>query len=203
MIATLSDSLSGLVHVVCRDDDGSLLGHGANEIPYEYSALRIETCSPARQNTAMSGSCTRARATLSRLFMPPAHAARNRPALAGQAEAIQQIKPVSLRLPRRKPVRHADEDKLLDAGQPSPVDQLLWTQSDARPGIRPRGLSVESDLPGGWRQKTTQHADGRRLPRPVRPEEAEHLPTSDLEVDAVDGNEGHQNACEAQSPALP
>ncbi len=65
--------------------------------------------------------------------------------------------------------------------------------------------------PGGRPEEAAEHADGRRLSRAVRPDEPEHLPFPDLEVEGTDGFDILESPAEApgldgefrHGPALP
>ena len=55
-------------------------------------------------------------------------------------------------------------------------------------GAAPRGRSrARSAVAAGRVDQAREHLEGRRLPRPVGPEERDHLARLDREADAVDG----------------
>ena len=68
--------------------------------------------------------------------------------------------------------------------------RFLQRDADASPHLGRVALHVEAvdvGAAGGGAQQRGEHADRRGLAGAVRPEEAEHLPALDGEVDAVDG----------------
>ncbi|MNT22526.1 hypothetical protein D3C72_1579130 [compost metagenome] len=65
-------------------------------------------------------------------------------------------------------------------------------------GLRRNGQAQHFDLARAWFKQPAQHADGGRLARPVRAEEAVYLPARHLQVDVVH----RQQIAEAAAQAL-
>jgi hypothetical protein len=99
---------------------------------------------------------------LDELVAPPRVEAAAQPAQQVDRLAARQVRP------QRDVARHVREP---------PVQ---------RDGVAPRVAAQQPDVAGVGAQQAEQHADRRRLPRAVGPEEPVHLAGRDVEVEAVE-----------------
>ena len=124
---------------------------------------------------------------------PPLHAARVGPDLpvAGRGEPDAGEQCVDQRLPLRSadPVQRRLQAQVLATGQERVERRLLQRRADRRADLRPLPHDVEAGhrRPAGrGREERRQHVHRRRLPGPVRAQEAVDLAGRDRQVDPVD-----------------
>src|SRR5215212_4674375 len=97
--------------------------------------------------------------------------------------------PTPLALLPREPVQCGLEAKVLAASQERIQRRLLQRRTYRGPHLRPLVHDVVAGHGGRatrGRKERRQHQNGRRLPRPVRPQEAVDLAWLDAQVYAVD-----------------
>ncbi len=153
---------------------------------------RISMSTPAVGSSRISrrGSCTSARAIISRRFMPPDRRASQPVAAVPE----RQLRQVFLDALARELARDAVETRLVDddgLGRLEQVEvQLLRHHADAGLGSLELGVEVvaeHADLARGLVDQRGDDADQRALAGAVRPQHREEVALFDLEIDALQG----------------
>ena len=184
--------LLGLVHVVGRQDErrASLL-EPVEAVPDEVACLWVEASRrlveehEARLIDQRAGD-----------RQAPLHAAGQRLDLGigaiGQLDELEQVGGPPARLAPGQVEVAAIDDEVVAGGHLLVEPIFLGDDADPRPDRRTAGVRIhpeDPELATRPRRDAADHAHRRRLPRPVRAEEAECLATRDVEVDRVDGRE--------------
>ena len=151
---------------------------------------RISMSTPAVGSSRIRsrGSCTSARAIMSRRFMPPESERAIGVALVPELELLQ----VFLRALDGEPAGNAVEARLVHDDREHLLElvevDFLRHQADAGLGPVERAVDVVAehrDRPAGLPDQRHDDADGRRLARAVRAEQREEVAFGDVEVDAA------------------
>ena len=111
----------------------------------------------------------------------------------GQPDAPDQLLSAGRYLARRDAVKRRLELDQLATGHQRIEGRLLEGDADVPSDVRGLGSDVEpgdAGRPAGRAKQRDEHPHGRRLPSPVRPEEAVDLAGRDLEIDAGDRLDG-------------
>src|SRR5215212_10937746 len=106
-----------------------------------------------------------------------------------EPDALQELLPAPPALLAREAVQRGLQVKVLAALQERVERRLLQRRPDSGPHLRPLVHDVVAGYGGRatrGRKERRQHQNGRRLPRPVRPQEAVDLAWLDAQVYAVD-----------------
>jgi len=124
---------------------------------------------------------------------PSAHAARVDGGAAvgglGELEALQQLARAGSRLGARQPVQPADHLQVLAAGELAVDRRELAGQADLAPhreGLPDHVVAEHAGLARRRLEQRGEDADQRGLARPVGPEQPEHHPRGDVELEAVE-----------------
>ena len=180
----------GLLQVLGREEDGDSLlgGQPADLLPEGRAALDVE---PSRR--LVEEEDARPVDECQRQVEPPSHAAGVVAHFAlrrlREADPLEQLGGPSPALGLVQPVQGGLQSHVLAAAEQRVECRLLQRRPDRGAHPRPFADDVEARHPrrprGRWQQRR-QHQHGRRLARPVGPEEAVDLALLDSQVDSVD-----------------
>jgi tumor protein p53-inducible protein 3 len=174
-----------LVHVMRRKQNGSTpLTESLHDVPQLQTALRIEAARGLveEQDVRLADESTRDSKTL---FLTAGEFSNAGIQLLVEREVVQQIAGI-----RPVPIEGAEQPQRLEHGEL--LAELRFLQRDAHAlaqlslMLLPREAE-NTDLASVRRVDPFEDLDRRRLARAVRPEQPEALPTTDLQIEAVDG----------------
>src|SRR5215208_3144678 len=189
----------GLVHVVRRHQHRHpAAGEIVDQLPEGAARRRVHAGRGLVQEEhlrAVRGGAGQGDA----LLPPAAQRPHQLPRPRRQPQLVEQLGAALAPLDAQQPVYRGVEVQVLGDRQVLVQPELLRHVADALPDeLRlPRHVVPHHRrLPRRRPQQPAEYADGRRLPRPVRPQKPEHLPALDAEVEMVHRDQRAEGARE-------